>query len=68
MLIMSKTHIWPHFKLITAKNIQFGASLVIKWEAFSALVDLIGLIPSADFNRLSINRFEAGDNRFQNLS
>ena len=29
--------------------------LIIKWEEFSASIDLIGLITSADFNRLSIN-------------
>ena len=30
------------------------AFLVIKWEEFPVLIDLIGLITSADFNRLSI--------------
>ena len=58
MLTMS--YFSSHFKHITAKKVQFGASLIIKWEEFPALVDLI---TSADFNR-----FEAGDNRFQKLS
>ena len=37
--------------------------MVIKREEVPLLIDLIGLITSADFNQL-----EAGDNRFQNLS
>ena len=28
-------------------------NLIIKWEEFPALIDLIGLITSTDFNRLS---------------
>ena len=29
--------------------------LIIKWEEFPVLIDLIGLITSADFNQLSID-------------
>ena len=47
---VKKTYFSPHFKHIAAKNVQFGAPLIIKWEEFPALVDLIGLITSADFN------------------
>ena len=49
------TYFRSHFKHITAKNIQFGATLVIKWEEFPLFIDLIGLITSADFNRLLID-------------
>ena len=31
------------------------AFLIIKWEEFPALIDLIGLITSTDFNQLSID-------------
>ena len=34
---------------------QQEAFLIIKWEEFPALIDLIGLITSTDFNRLSID-------------
>ena len=52
---VKKTYFGPHFKHTTANNVQFGASLVIKWEEFPALIDLIGLITSANFNRLLID-------------
>ena len=32
-----------------------GSFLIIKWEEFPVLIALIGLITSADFNRLSID-------------
>ena len=32
-----------------------GSLLIIKWEGFPALINLIGLITSTDFNRLSID-------------
>ena len=50
-----KTCFRPYFDRTTAKNALFGASLVIKWEEFPTLIELIGLITSADFNRLSID-------------
>ena len=44
------------FKHVTANNVQYGrAFLMIKWEEFPVLIDLIGLNTFADFNRLSIN-------------
>ena len=52
---MLMTYFGPHFKHITAKNIQFGATLVIKWVDFPLFIELIGLITSADFNRLLID-------------
>ena len=56
MLIIHKD---IHFKHATANNVQYGSDkkpfLIIKWEEFPALIDLIGLITSADFNRLSID-------------
>ena len=32
-----------------------GSLLIIKWEEFPVLINLIGLITSADFNQLSID-------------
>ena len=32
-----------------------GTFLIIKWVEFQALIDLIGLITSTDFNQLSID-------------
>ena len=52
---VKKTYFSSHFKHITAKNVQFGALLIIKWEEFPALVNLIGLNTSAEFNRLLID-------------
>ena len=47
------------FKHATVNNVHYGsdmeAFLIIKWEVFPVLIDLIGLITSTDFNRLSIN-------------
>ena len=43
------------FKHMMTNNVQYGGFLIIKWEEFPVLIDLIGLITSADFNRLSIN-------------
>ena len=40
-----------------------GSLLIIKWEGFRALNDLIGISTSTDFNRSTVS-----DNRFQNLS
>ena len=45
------------FKHVMANNVQYGSIgtfLIIKWEEFPVLIDLIGLITSTDFNRLSI--------------
>ena len=44
----------------TIQQQKGGNPVVIKWEEFWALIDLIGLITAIEF--------EAGDNQFQNLS
>ena len=47
------------FKHATANNVSdrkpFCQFLIIKWEGFSPLIDLIGLITFADFNQLLID-------------
>ena len=55
MLIIPKDILFKH---VSANNVQYRSDrkpfLVIKWEEFPELIDLIGLITSTDFNRLSI--------------
>ena len=58
MLIIPKDMFFKH---AAANNVQ--AFSIIKSEELPALIDLIGLITFADFNR-----FEFSDNRFQNFS
>ena len=36
-------------------NMKVIAFLIIKWEEFPVLIDLIGLITPSDFNQLSID-------------
>ena len=50
------------FKHMMTNNVQYGGFLIIKWEEFPVLIDLIGLITSADFNRFqNLSRFPALD-------
>ena len=56
MLIIPKDILFKH---VTVNNVQFVSDrkpfLIIKWEEFPVLIELIALNTSADFNQLSIN-------------
>ena len=43
-----------NFNNAKANNVQYGSDTK-PWEEFPVLIDLIGLITSTDFNRLSID-------------
>ena len=68
MLIIPKDVLFKH---VTVNNVQFVSDrkpfLIIKWEEFPVLIELIVLHTSADFNQI-INQFAVSDNLFQNLS
>ena len=68
MLIIPKDVLFKH---VTVNNVQFVSDrkpfLIIKWEEFPVLIELIVLHTSADFNQI-INQFAVSENLFQNLS
>ena len=65
MLIIPKHVLFEH-ATVNMYNLEV-TFLIIKWEEFPVLIDLIGLITSTDFNRLSI-KLNLVINQFQNLS